>query len=297
MTEEESEIQNAMDDEFGSNILSDGTDESEHSKASSALEPLSFRASSEDRWQWKDSKSGSVHSPVMAVTKNSKNKAKEKRVIKLREPLDHWLYIQMEYCKSSLRDYLDLTERTSLDRQPILSIFVQIVKGLHFVHSSGLIHRDLKPANILFVDGDYKLIKLGDFGLCRNVMKLDATSLQPGVRGKLGDLSNRFMGGASSDHTMGVGTFIYASPEQLKGKWYDSRTDLYSLGMILLEMCYPKFDTAMERYHIMQDARNGTFHLPAFPEVLYMIQKLLSPDPKKRPLPPRIIAWAEALLE
>jgi serine/threonine protein kinase len=60
-----------------------------------------------------------------------------------------------------------------------------------------------------------------------------------------------------SKHTTGVGTSLYASPEQINHKFYNERTDIFSLGVILFEMYSPKFDTQMERHSKIDDARAG----------------------------------------
>ena len=105
-----------------------------------------------------------------------------------------------------------------------LRLFLQIAKAVRHVHEQGLIHRDLKPQNC-FMD-DSGNVKVGDFGLSResadskegdtmiaSTMSLSVSSLPSG--GQHGD-----------DHTAGVGTRAYASPEQMSGFDYDSSTDV-----------------------------------------------------------------------
>jgi serine/threonine-protein kinase len=90
---------------------------------------------------------------------------------------------------------------------------VRVLEALEHIHSRGVAHRDLKPENIM-VDSDDN-IKLIDFGIAA---KSDARRL---TFGKLSQV---------------MGTPDYISPEQVKGKRGDKRSDLYSLGVILYEM-------------------------------------------------------------
>lgn len=79
-----------------------------------------------------------------------------------RTALNECLYIQMEFCTTTLKDLLDKGNfwKATAD---IFSLFRQIVEGLAYIHSRGIVHRDLKPQNI-FLDAD-GVIKIGDFGL------------------------------------------------------------------------------------------------------------------------------------
>lgn len=112
-----------------------------------------------------------------------------------------------------------------------LSLFLQTCQGVKHVHSQGLIHRDLKPNNV-FID-DTGAVKVGDFGLSR------ASNDSSEVETEIGSTNNYCCNG---EITAGVGTRSYASPEQMKGgSDYDSSTDIYSLGIILFELCYPMY--------------------------------------------------------
>ena len=89
---------------------------------------------------------------------------------------------------------------------------LQLCQALAYIHGHGLIHRDLKPSNVM-VDEDH-LVRLMDFGLAKFLADVGAVT----AGGRL------------------VGTFRYMAPEQILGERLDSRSDLYSLGVILYEL-------------------------------------------------------------
>jgi translation initiation factor 2-alpha kinase 4 len=163
-------------------------------------------------------------------------------------PVKSTLYIQMEYCeRHTLRDLI----RKGLDENQEESwrLFRQVLEGLVHIHSHGIIHRDLKPDNI-FIDVANNP-RIGDFGL--------ATSGQYHVADNSTTGTN-----LDGDMTRSVGTTFYVAPElrsNVSGS-YNDKVDMYSLGIIFFEMCYP-LRTAMERDKSIRELREKQHTLPA----------------------------------
>eukprot|EP00547_Thalassionema_nitzschioides_P006575 CAMPEP_0194209498 /NCGR_PEP_ID=MMETSP0156-20130528/7604_1 /TAXON_ID=33649 /ORGANISM="Thalassionema nitzschioides, Strain L26-B" /LENGTH=999 /DNA_ID=CAMNT_0038936685 /DNA_START=373 /DNA_END=3372 /DNA_ORIENTATION=- len=197
----------------------------------------------------------------------------------------HILYIQMQLCsQKTLADFLsdpdarkgDSSTKCDVDIPYALKIFHQVAQGVKYVHSRDLFHRDLKPNNC-FVD-DSGIVKVGDFGLSREANnEMDVSLLENENVCDFGD------------NTAGVGTRSYASPEQMKGSDYDASTDIFSLGFILFELCYPMY-TGMERHIVFSKLRKNQFPeswmngvAKNFPSVHLMLEAMISSVPHVRP--------------
>ncbi|XP_046385466.1 eukaryotic translation initiation factor 2-alpha kinase-like [Ischnura elegans] len=188
-----------------------------------------------------------------------------------------YLYIQMQLCrKESLREWLrDDTSHLS-DRKQCLLIFDQIVQAVEYVHLRGLIHRDLKPSNIFFSQEGQ--VKVGDFGLVTAMVE----AIDPGML--IGNESG-MDSTKCQRHTAQVGTHLYMSPEQLMGKPYNYKVDIYSLGLIFFELLVP-FSTQMERWRTLKDLRENkfptNFHIE-HPAEFQLLNLMLSKNPDDRP--------------
>ncbi|KAJ3276953.1 hypothetical protein HDV01_000005 [Terramyces sp. JEL0728] len=186
------------------------------------------------------------------------------------------LYIQMEYCeKKTLRDLIEAGIKVEMSWKYLR----QILEGLGHLHLQGIIHRDLKPSNI-FLDLSGR-VKIGDFGLAtaKREFNLAQSKMSLASSEMLEDLS------LTSD----IGTPVYIAPEILArtGK-YNSKVDMYSLGIVFFEMIYP-LTTGMQRAVVLRDLRNPDINFPEdFPyNVLKdqheIIKQLLDHMPNVRP--------------
>ncbi|KAK7084017.1 Eukaryotic translation initiation factor 2 alpha kinase 4 [Halocaridina rubra] len=198
-----------------------------------------------------------------------------------------YLYIQMQLCeKNTLRQAIN--DGLYLHEDRLWRLFREIVNGLDYIHSQGLIHRDLKPGNIFLDSGDH--VKIGDFGLATAAIKAKTT--YGGVPKHDVD-DNR-----DSTLTGQVGTTFYIAPEVTKaiGKGsYTNKVDIYSLGIIFFEMVYPPLSTGMERVKVLSDLRMKEIILPAdlkenenFPR-RKLLGWLLNQDPHQRPTSSEIL--------
>lgn len=174
----------------------------------------------------------------------------------IKRSLTKCLFIQMEFCnKGTLEDWIEARRGKNPNKDLSLELFKQIVTGVDYIHSQGLIHRDLKPSNIFLVDT--KQIKIGDFGLV-TFQKYD----------KL--------------RTEERGTPFYMSPEQVTSVKYGNEVDIFALGLILSELLYITC-SRQEALKIFQDLRNGHVSDIFDDKEKILLKKLVATDPKMRP--------------
>jgi alpha-tubulin suppressor-like RCC1 family protein len=133
------------------------------------------------------------------------------------------LHIQMELCLMTLKEVTkkldqELNRKHSEIMTPLgyyisSELFKEILEGVHYLHKQKVIHRDLKPNNVLITDGiNGRFVKIADFGLA-TIHEFDGQS-----------------------HTKYKGTIRYAAPEVMSSRKYDTKADIYSLGVILQEV-------------------------------------------------------------
>ena len=136
------------------------------------------------------------------------------QIYEIAETSDHCFIVMQYVVGTTLADFL---AKGPLGAALSLDLAVQIADGLAEAHDQGIIHRDIKPANVIVNDkGQAKIL---DFGLAKFIEA--ETNVQTSQRLK------------SSGQVMGTVPFM--SPEQLRGKILDQRTDIFSLGALLYE--------------------------------------------------------------
>ncbi|XP_068786023.1 serine/threonine-protein kinase Nek5 isoform X1 [Struthio camelus] len=173
------------------------------------------------------------------------------------------LYIVMEYCDGGdLMKRINMQHGVLFDEDQILSWFVQIALGLKYIHDRKILHRDVKAQNI-FLSNNGKVAKLGDFGIAKelnNTMELACTC---------------------------VGTPYYLSPEICENQPYNNKTDIWSLGCVLYELCALKHPFEGNSLHqLVLKICRGHFQ-PVSPNYSYdlriLISQLFKISPRDRP--------------
>jgi serine/threonine protein kinase len=121
---------------------------------------------------------------------------------------DNIFYIAMEFIEGTTLHQM-MSQRRVLGTEDVIRLSRQICSGLDYAHSHNIVHRDIKPANIMITSNG--TVKIMDFGIAKT-------------------------GGTVTSTGQVLGTPNYMSPEQVKGKPLDGRSDLFSFGVLLYEM-------------------------------------------------------------
>jgi serine/threonine-protein kinase len=192
------------------------------------------------------------------------------RILRLGESEDGLIYLVMPYLQGELLSDREV-KGGPMDLQLGVTLLRQVCAGLQHAHEMQIVHRDLKPENIMLVpDGDGDKAVVMDFGLAKErragpaVQKLTATGII-------------------------LGTPEFMSPEQIRGKPLDARSDVYALGIVAFEMFTGKLPFQGRNAQEMMIARLRGSPTPLrqvrpdMPQALEKaLAKSLESDPDKR---------------
>ena len=170
-------------------------------------------------------------------------------------------YIVMEYVEGiTLKTYIE--KKGQLTYKEALSIAIQVGRGIQAAHAKNIVHRDIKPQNII-ISTDGK-VKVTDFGIARAVSE-------------------------NTIHSDVMGSVHYASPEQARNGYVSSRSDIYSLGIVMYEMVTGRvpFDgdstVAVAIQHLQDEMDPPSKYAPNLPISLEkIIQKCTQKSPDRR---------------
>ena len=181
-----------------------------------------------------------------------------------------YIYIIMEFMDNGdISGFINAHNKFKIPvrEEEVWNILLQCLNALSYIHKRGVIHRDIKPAN-LYMTND-KTIKLGDFGVSAKI--------------------NNFNQSIRENYSNGtvVGTPLYMSPEMINNRGYDNKTDVYSLGCTIHEICF---------YQLPRKAMPGPNNTISFinvpkkensnyysQQLINIINRMIELDPKKRP--------------
>jgi len=174
------------------------------------------------------------------------------------------VYMVMEWCQGRL--LRQIMDEGKIPQARAIRITIGVLEALDYIHANGVVHRDLKPENIMVDENDN--IKLIDFGIASDSAARRLTY---------------------ANFTATLGTPNYISPEQVKGKRGDGRSDIYSMSVILYEMLSGKLPftgpspLAAMNDRLLNHPMPPTVADPSIsPQLQEVLYRALERDPKNR---------------
>jgi eukaryotic-like serine/threonine-protein kinase len=175
------------------------------------------------------------------------------------------VYMVMEWLEGRLLRQI-LNEEKILSEDRAAKLTIGVCDALEYIHANGVVHRDLKPENIM-VDGDDN-VRLIDFGIAANAGAKRLTF---------------------ANLSQSLGTPDYISPEQVRGKRGDARSDIYSLGVMLYEMVTGSVPFTGPNPFVVMNDRILNHPIPPIkvnpdvtPQMQEIIYRALEREPKNR---------------
>jgi len=170
-------------------------------------------------------------------------------------------FIAMEFLQGeNLRDRLSAWKQKLLPLRELLEISAQICDGLQAAHDKGIIHRDIKPANIFLCKSG--TVKILDFGLAKLAGSDAALERAEAASTTVPKTSTESLTKALTRTGSAAGTAGYMSPEQVRHEELDTRSDLFSFGLVVYEMaCGQRAFTGQTRV----DVHEAILHQPPAP--------------------------------
>lgn len=176
-----------------------------------------------------------------------------------------YVYIIMEYCGGG--DFEKFLTNVKLKENKVRYYMYQLMQALQYLRGKNILHRDLKPANLL-LSSDNRILKVADFGFARTLP--DSTLAE----------------------TL-CGTPLYMAPELLFDRKYTSKSDLWSVGVIMYRALYgrhlyPQISNGFDLLHVLHDLPiSYPKNVHVSPEAMHLLRGLLQKDPVLR------LSWSE----